>query len=301
MLYKTTLNEIYTNTNPGVEYEIALFYKLLRNKANEQKSVMSAIEKRSDAEKIKSIISQTETSIIENELRNLGLELVDSSFETQNDNVGPADIVMFTNNGGTNKEIGLSIKYANTCTLNSTSGRFITSEQRKEIEELYPSYKRRFIKYMREHFGNASNWHRKRCPITNDFIDVLRDAVIANWNIRDDKREVLSAAFQDNSPIPFWVVTYGNHGYSLNVSPVCIDLSKSDEVIASKHSGQFVTFSLAGKEYARMQVKFNNGLLELNFDHKGRRKRETPSEVIDGIEFIDGDPFGSWNFSIIKS
>lgn len=118
--------------------------------------------------------------------------------------------------------------------------------------------------------------------------------------MRNDKRDVLSAAFQDKSPIPFWVVTYGTHGYSLNISPVCINLSRSNEVIASKQAGQYVAFSLDGRVYAKMQVKFNNGLLELNFDHKGIRKHETPSEVIDGIEFIDGDPFGSWNFSVKK-
>lgn len=301
MLYTTTLNEIENNINTGVEYEIALFAELIEKNSTDYSMVINSIHKRHDSSKVQQIMKTTNIQMILNELAKNNLTFKDASFETQNDEVGPADIVMVVEDSSNNQSrIGLSVKYANTCTLNSTSGRFITTEQRKEIENLYPSYKRRFIEYMRNKFGNAYNWHRKRCPITNEFIDVLRDAVINNWNKRKDKKEVLSAAFQDNSPIPFWVVTYGAHGYSLNSSPVCINLSRSNEVIASKHSGQYVTFSLDGRIYAKMQVKFNNGLLELNYDHKGIRKRETPSEIIDGIEFIDGDPFGSWNFSVEK-
>jgi hypothetical protein len=301
MLNTTTLSDIENNINTGVEYEIALFAKLIEKNNADYPKVINSIQKRHDSSKVMQIMGQTDIQIILNELKKKNLTLKDATFETQNDEIGPADIVMIVKDSNNNEsKIGLSVKYANTCTLNSTSGRFITTEQRKEIEGLYPSYKRRFIEYMRNNFGNAYNWHRKRCPITNEFIDVLRDAVINNWNKRKDKKEVLSAAFQDNSPIPFWVVTYGAHGYSLNNSPVCINLSRSNEVIASKHSGQYVTFSLDGRVYAKMQVKFNNGLLELNYDHKGKRKRETPSEIIDGIEFIDGDPFGSWNFSVVK-
>ena len=300
MLYPSTLNEIETNINTGVEYEIALFAKLIEKNSTDYSKVINSIRKRHDCSKVMQIMGMTSIQPILNELTKKNLIFKDATFETQNDEVGPADIVMLVSNGVTISKIGISVKYANTCTLNSTSGRFITTEQRKRIESLYPSYKRRFIEYMKNHFGDASNWHRKRCPITNEFIDVLRDAVIENWNIRNDKRDVLSAAFQDNSPIPFWVVTYGTRGYSLDFSPVCINLSRANEVIALKQAGQYVTFSLDGKVYAKMQVKFNNGLLELNNDHKGKRKRETPSEVIDGIEFIDGDPFGSWNFSVGK-
>ena len=300
MLYPSTLNEIETNINTGVEYEIALFAKLIEKNSTDYSKVINSIRKRHDCSKVMQIMGMTSIQPILNELTKKNLIFKDATFETQNDEVGPADIVMLVSNEVTISKIGISVKYANTCTLNSTSGRFITTEQRKRIESLYPSYKRRFIEYMKNHFGDASNWHRKRCPITNEFIDVLRDAVIENWNIRNDKRDVLSAAFQDNSPIPFWVVTYGTRGYSLDFSPVCINLSRANEVIALKQAGQYVTFSLDGKVYAKMQVKFNNGLLELNNDHKGKRKRETPSEVIDGIEFIDGDPFGSWNFSVEK-
>lgn len=96
MLYHNTLNEITSNINTGVEYEIALFYKLLENKPAEQKQVMSAIQSRYDAAKVKSIITYTDTNIILSSLNKRGLEYVDAAFETQNDEVGPADIVLIT-------------------------------------------------------------------------------------------------------------------------------------------------------------------------------------------------------------
>jgi hypothetical protein len=98
MLYDRTLNEIANNINTGVEYEIALFYKLLKNK-NEQQHVEGAINKRTNAKKVWSLISETDILTIEIALKKQGLELMDTSFETQNDNVGPADIVMYVENG----------------------------------------------------------------------------------------------------------------------------------------------------------------------------------------------------------
>lgn len=300
MLYTSTLSEVSNNINTGVEYEIALFYKLLKNQPNEQTQVMNAINRRYDVAKVKSIIAETDATSIERALSAAGLELVDASFETQNDEVGPADIVMYVESKiGQRKKIGLSVKYANTCTLNSTSARFITEEQRREISAVYPSYLQRYKDYMSRTYGNASKWHRKRCPVTNEFIDLLRNAVIKNWQQRRDKRDVLAAAFQNTSPIEFWVVTYVRSGFVLDTKPVCIDLSRSDDVVLEKNAGQFVKFVLDGHAYAKMQVKFNNGMYELNLDHRGKRKREQPNEIIDGIEFIYGDPFGSWNFSII--
>ena len=44
MLYESTLSEISNNVNTGVEYEIALFYKLLKGNSSEQTKVMAALE-----------------------------------------------------------------------------------------------------------------------------------------------------------------------------------------------------------------------------------------------------------------
>ena len=69
MLYRTTLQEIETNTNPGVEYEIALFYKLLLSIRDEANQVMPSIKKRADSQKVLSIISYTREQILLNQLK----------------------------------------------------------------------------------------------------------------------------------------------------------------------------------------------------------------------------------------
>ena len=72
MLYSNTINEILSNQNTGVEYEIALFYSLLCNDVERQK-VSDAISERGDSEKIHSIISYTDKNIILDKLMNLDL------------------------------------------------------------------------------------------------------------------------------------------------------------------------------------------------------------------------------------
>ena len=77
MLHHNTLFEIETNTNTGVEYEIALFYKLISNNADELAQVKRAIKKRNDSAKVEEIISYTNTSKILTALRERGLTYKD--------------------------------------------------------------------------------------------------------------------------------------------------------------------------------------------------------------------------------
>ena len=129
MFYSNTINEILFNQNTGVEYEIALFYSLLCNDVERQK-VSDAISKRCDSDKIRSILSYTDNNVILENLNKSGLKLLDVSFETQNDEVGPSDIVMYViDNSNNKKTIGLSVKFANTCTLNVTGRNFISDIQ----------------------------------------------------------------------------------------------------------------------------------------------------------------------------
>ena len=116
MLYTNTLNEIETNINTGVEYEIALFAKLIEANSDEYQKVITSINKRYDKGKIMSILHDTKTRPILDSLAVRNLKLKDATFETQNDNVGPADIVMIVEDTNNNEsKIGLSVKYANTC------------------------------------------------------------------------------------------------------------------------------------------------------------------------------------------
>lgn len=296
MLYHNTLNEITSNINTGVEYEIALFYKLLENKPAEQKQVMSAIQSRYDAAKVKSIITYTDTNIILSSLNKRGLEYVDAAFETQNDEVGPADIVLITkDNSSKQVKIGLSVKYANTCTLNVTGRNFITDSQISELRAKLPNYTQDYINEMTATYGDVSKWFRMRKPsrLTDAYIDLIRDAVISNWKNVHNKTSLLSALFHSDSPIEFWVVTYTNTGYTLKTKPQTIDMRRAGDVTVGKYQTSYVAFYLDGVMVGHMQVKFNNGFVE-------KCKKINPDVVCQGVKMAYGQPFSSWNFSVEK-
>ena len=294
MLYESTLNEIATNINTGVEYEIALFYALLKNNPQEQKQIMSAINKRYDASKVKEIIVQTTTSPIERELKNKGWALVDVSFETQNDEVGPADIVMHVKSqNGRQKKIGISVKYANTCTLNVTGRSFITEKQITHLRNLLPHYTDMYINEMKSTYGEVDNWFRKRKPssTTDEYIDLIRDAVIENWKNLTNKTTLLRALFHADSPIEFWIATYGKCGYTLKTKPQTIDMSRANDVVVCKYQTSYIAFYLDGIKVGHMQVKFNNGFVE-------KCKKHTPDVTCQGVPMSYGMPFSSWNFCV---
>lgn len=296
MLYHNTLNEITSNINTGVEYEIALFYKLLENNPAEQKQVMSAIQSRYDAAKVKSIITYTDTNIILSSLNKRGLEYVDAAFETQNDEVGPADIVLITkDNSSKQVKIGLSVKYANTCTLNVTGRNFITDSQISELRAKLPNYTQDYINEMTATYGDVSKWFRMRKPsrVTDAYIDLIRDAVISNWKNVHNKTSLLSALFHSDSPIEFWVVTYTNTGYTLKTKPQTIDMRRAGDVTVGKYQTSYVAFYLDGVMVGHMQVKFNNGFVE-------KCKKINPDVVCQGVKMAYGQPFSSWNFSVEK-
>lgn len=296
MLYHNTLNEITSNINTGVEYEIALFYRLLENKPAEQKQVMSAIQSRYDAVKVKSIITYTDTNIILSSLKSHGLEYLDAAFETQNDEVGPADIVLITkDNSSKQVKIGLSVKYANTCTLNVTGRNFITDAQISELRAKLPKYTQDYISEMTAIYGDVSKWFRMRKPsrVTDAYIDLIRDAVISNWKNVQNKTSLLSALFHSDSPIEFWVVTYTNIGYTLKTKPQTIDMRRAGDVTVGKYQTSYVAFYLDGVMVGHMQVKFNNGFVE-------KCKKINPDVICQGVKMTYGQPFSSWNFSVEK-
>ena len=292
MLSPTTLNDISTNINTGVEYEIALFFCLLSFKTNEQKQVEGAFAQRADASKIRKIISYTNTQPILSEVSRRGLLLTDVSFETQNDFVGPADVVLYFSD---NSRIGLSVKYANTCTLNVTGRNFITDSQIKELRQLLPEYTNRYVQEMKQRYGDVGNWFRQRKPstTTDAYIDLIRDAVIANWKNVQNKTTLLSALFHSDSPIEFWVVTYTTSGYDLKTTPQTIDMSRANDITVGKYQTSYVAFYLDGVMVGHMQVKFNNGFIE-------KCKKQTPDIVCEGVKMAYGQPFSSWNFSVEK-
>ena len=296
MLYTTTLNVIETNVNTGVEYEIALFAKLVDKNSYEYQKVTEAICKRQDSSKVLQIIEKTDIRPILKELAKKNLFLRDATFETQNDEVGPADIVMTVKDINNDvSKIGLSVKFANTCTLNVTGRNFITDIQISNLKRQLPLYTKKYIQEMTDSYGDVNNWFRMRKPskTTDAYIDLIRDAVIENWPNVKNKEKLLSSLFHSDSPIPFWVVTYANNGLKLKTVPQTIDVSRAKDVTVGKDQTSYIAFYLDNRKVGHMQVKFNNGFLE-------KCKKKTPDIIFEGIDMSYGQPFSSWNFSVEK-
>lgn len=300
MLYPNTITEIQTNTNPGVEYEIAIFYKLLPNGGEEARQVMSAINQRGDVQKVLQIIGYTNENILFNQLKACGLTMNDVSFETQDDTVGPADVVLVVTDGsGKTFKLGLSVKFANKNTLNPTARKFITDTQIQYLQKQYDSvYLTAYIWEMKKRYGHISNWKRKRSVAVDEFYDLMRDAVIENWPHVTDKVSLLSQMFHTDSPIPFWVINYTNKGYSVETNPATVDESRADDITVEKYGDAFVAFKLDGRMIGKVQVKCNNGFIEDQFNHAGKAKKKEPDFIIDGEPRIKGKPFGSWDFTL---
>jgi len=296
MLYTTTLNEIETNINTGVEYEIALFAKLIEKNSTDYSKVMNSIRKRHDSSKVLQIMKMTNIQAILNELAKKNLNLKDVTFETQNDEVGPADIVMVVEDSNSNEsKIGLSVKYANTCTLNVTGKNFITDSQIANLRSQLHSYSQEYIQEMTDKYDGVENWFRKRRPrkTTDAYIDLIRDAVIENWPYVKNKEKLLSLLFHSDSPIPFWVVTYKKNGYELKTVPQTVDVSRAKDVTVGKYQTSYVAFYLDNRKVGHMQVKFNNGFVE-------KCKKKNPDITCEGVKMSYGQPFSSWNFSVEK-
>lgn len=301
MLGSNTLREIRTNINTGVEYEIALFYKLLSSE-EEKRLVLESIQARSDRDVVLSKYRQTDLSRIMFELRERNLQLCDVSFETQNDEVGPSDVVMYVKDAqGCSQQIGLSIKYANTCTLNVSGMYFISQKQRNELQHSLVHYTQKYIEEMTQNYGRVQNWFRQRKPSVNtdQYIDLIRDAVIDNWCNVQNKTKLFDYLFHADSPIEYWVYEYKtNNRHKLNCAPMKVSHKDVPNIEISKYQTSYVAFYLFGERIAHMQVKFNNGFLESVYNKNKVRKIVNSDFTYEGVEMVYGKPFGSWNFSI---
>ncbi len=290
------IQELINNKNTGIEYEYALYYCLLSSEERRMfKSII--IDNHYKKTEIEQLISTTDISRIIRELDNRDLKIDSCTIETQNDAIGPSDIVMNLVNiiTGVESVIGISVKYQNSCTLNTKGKMFISEDDIAELRDEQQLYSALYIKEMREKFGKTEKWFRKRrySRVTDKFIDLLRDKVIANWATLENKESVIRKLFQMDSPIDYWVYEYKqNNTHTLYVNPPKINLSKANEIRVKKYETSYVAFFLEDRMVGKMQVKFNNGILE-------KCKNGKPDFTVEGIEMSMGAPFSSWNFSVI--
>lgn len=326
MLHPDTLNEIRESHLKCVEYEIGLFLCLLTN-PDEIEAVINAASTREDYKKILGIANNANKEAILNILSYAGMSLQDVSFESQNDEVGPADVVVYASNRhGENKKIGLSVKYDNDVICNYTGRDILTEEQISNLQEQLPAFANRYLNEMTERFGSFEEWYRIRfetnqkiaSDVTNEYIDLVRDAVVDRWAImsQEEKDEFLYKVYRTDSPLDYWIYSFQKKGkFILCTNPPYIRRSAYPRVTIEKIAGQYLGFFLDGQLLGKTQVKFNNGIFE-RYTSKpykdaieagnnelansifARYAAQGKGIMVEGKPLKYGVPFTSWNFEI---
>lgn len=331
MLHDNTLHEIRTSNLPCIEYEIGMFLCLLSNQ-NEVEAVLEAASARDDFDKIQNIVNVTNKEAILNILSYAGMRFDDVSFETQNDDVGPADIVIYsTNRHHEQKRIGVSVKYDNDCIYNYTGRELLTEEQITRLQSLIPVYANLYLEEMIGRFGSFEEWYQARIDrtnprrnllrdsdSTNQFIDLVRDEVLNHWALmsQEEKDTFLYNVYRTDSPLDYWIYSFQKRDkFILCTNPPYIRRSSYPRVTIRKIASQSIGFYLDNQLLGKTQVKFNDGILEKYQTVTLTNAMQTNDEarvddilhrfvergiglVRNGIPLKFGKPFTSWNFTI---
>jgi len=281
------------NNNTGIEFEYALFFFLIPE--HEQKFfITEVVNYHQFKDRILDIITCTEINNLIFRLQSQSWSKFNVKLATQVDDIGPGDIIL----QGTNfQNLGLSVKYQNNCTLNVSGKYFLTEESIIELKNELHDTCNKYISEMISNYGKADKWFRQRksSKETEIFIDKIRDRVITDWNKKtvSSRKTLLAKLVHADSPISFWVVKFVNtkKGFKLDINTNPIKYLDPNTVEPTKEATSFIVFKSNNVLFAKMQVKFNNGILEKSI-------KKICDFTVDGCSMKIGDPFGSWNFSI---
>jgi hypothetical protein len=284
---------LINNINTGIEFEYALFYELIPNE-HKNYYLKNVIEKHISKDRIIEIITNTDYPKLNSILKANSWFNCIVYLATQVDDIGPADIILEKEN---KEKLGISIKFQNNCTLNVSSKYFLTDDSLSKLKNELNESCQNYINAMSSNYGDANNWFRKRklSKETDNYIDKIRDKIINEWSTKtnEEKKELLTKLTHADSPISFYVLKYikTKNGFKIEVNTEPVQISNPDSVELVKVSGAYIGFKSNDIVFAKMQVKFNNGILE-------RADGIKIDFTVDGINMKKGDPFGSWNFNI---
>jgi hypothetical protein len=279
------------NNNIGVEYEFALYYLLLDLKFGDifkNLTISNHIKK----DKILQIIEIQKENVYQQILKSEYSFYKFVYLATQDDCVGPSDIVLYENDDRTGKVLGLSVKYNNSCNVNMSSSFFITIDDKDELKNIQKELTYKHIQYLIDSKGHADNWFRKRKYSTTPYsiacIDAIRNRVIYRWNNGDvNKQNIIDKLYQSDSPIDYEVWKFTKKKLKILEKPN--NEVDTCNISIDKYKGSYIGFYNNNNLICKMQVKFNNGILE-------RATKETKDVVcVDNVYMKMGDAFGSWN------
>ena len=294
--FKRHCTEWSNNNNIGVEYEFALYYLLLDAKFRDIFKNIT-INNHAKKEKILQIIEAQKANIYQ-QISNPIYSIYKYVYmATQDDTVGPSDIVLYENADKTGSILGLSVKYNNSCNVNISSHYFLTAIDKEYLKNIQKEYTNRHIDYQLDNRGNVENWFRIRkystTPYSTGIIDAIREHVIIHWNNGDvDKQNIINKLYQADSPINYEVWKFTKKKLKVLEKPN-IAINPNDINIA-KYRSSYIGFYHGDTLICKMQVKFNNGILE----------RTTPDSkdaiCVNDVYMKMGDAFGSWNCTPVK-
>lgn len=284
------------NNNVGVEYEFALYYLLLDAKFRDIFKNIT-INNHAKKEKILQIIDAQKANIYQQISRPEYSIYKYVYLATQDDTVGPSDIVLYENADKTGSILGLSVKYNNSCNVNISSHYFLTAIDKEYLKNIQKEYTNRHIDYQLDNRGNVENWFRIRkystTPYSTGIIDAIREHVIISWNNGDvDKQNIINKLYQTDSPINYEVWKFTKKKLKVLEKPN-IAINPNDIYIA-KYRSSYIGFYHGDTLLCKMQVKFNNGILE-------RATSDSKDAIcVNDVYMKMGDAFGSWNCTPVK-
>lgn len=282
------------NNNIAVEYEFATLYILLDPKYRDifDKLTISNHTKR---DKIYQIIEAQKANIYQQISKPEYSMYKYVYFATQDDTVGPSDIVLYENEDKTGKVLGISVKYNNNCNVNMSSSYFMTANAKNELKCFQKEQTYKHIDYLIHTNGHANNWFRKRksTPHSVTCIDIIRNRIIYNWNNQYiNKQIVIDKLYQTNSPIDYEVWKFTKKKLKVIEKPIFN--YNINEIYIGKYKRSYIGLYINDNLICKIQVKFNNGILE----HAEPNNKN--AICINGIYMKMGDAFGSWNCTPVK-
>lgn len=300
MLYEHDNKKLIQNLNTGIEYEIAVAYLLMTS--NQQCMFLNeVINHHPKTMKILDVIEVIDEKIltVAKQWKKIHGYYV-SLITTQDDTLGgPSDILLCSNEG---IHHGISIKYNNGNTW-SPSGRHFLDEV--TISDLMYEYRTKYIQMYIQQMecthgkcvyltnSHRTSWNRKRCKVTDLFIDKIRDKVIDAWSYKnlDERLCILKSGYHEDVDIDCSILTLNKNGtYKIEEMQMIPKNISSIELVKSCTSQ--LEFVVNGVVMGKMQVKPNGGFIQ-------RDGKRNPF-VVGDCNYGEGDLFGSWNFEVVK-
>ncbi len=281
---------IENNKNTGISYEISVFLAIVEYFGGDTTDLINDISNREDFNSIIENSNKMKSFDFSNFFKKYNLSEVNKiNLTTQDDTVGPSDIVI-------NDNFGISIKYDNKCNFNPTGRRFLSRTDISEFKKDLKNYSNSYVSEMNEKYGVVNNWFRNRgckSETINVIINTLKSKVVSNWDSMSltDKNKIIGDIYHLNSPIDYVIMKIDKKiNISIDDKPFNFDVSKIK--LVNEENSHYVTFTYENDVIGKMQVKFNNGMLE---NYKGKSK---PDVVIGDYRIKYGNAISSWNFNL---